>query len=201
VVGGAFIASSGVLAACRTEPRDATRVLSPGDQELFEEIADTQLPTTAAAPGAKAAGVGVAANLILSDCYGANAQHRVVRGLDAFRSACRSRTGKEFAQLARADREAFLREIDAEARRADEPKKAPAVPDSAPPSQVAEGSRALPDSTRPPSEPHYFGLIRELALGAYFSSEIGTTKALRYVAVPGRFVGCMTLEPGQRAWA
>ena len=47
---------------------------------------------------------------------------------------------------------------------------------------------------------HYFSLVRELALRAYFSSEIGMTKALRYVMVPGRWVGCVPLAPGQPAW-
>jgi hypothetical protein len=50
-------------------------------------------------------------------------------------------------------------------------------------------------------DPHYFGLIRELALRAYFSSEIGMTKAKRYILVPGRWEGCMPLSPGQPAWA
>jgi hypothetical protein len=48
---------------------------------------------------------------------------------------------------------------------------------------------------------HYFGLVRELALRAYFSSEIGMTKALRYVLVPGKWVGCVPLGAGQPAWA
>jgi hypothetical protein len=47
---------------------------------------------------------------------------------------------------------------------------------------------------------HYFGLVRELALRAYFSSEVGMTKALRYVMVPGKWVGCVPLTPGQPAW-
>jgi hypothetical protein len=47
---------------------------------------------------------------------------------------------------------------------------------------------------------HYFGLLRELALRAYFSSEIGMTKAMRYVLVPGKWVGCVPLSPGQPAW-
>jgi hypothetical protein len=48
---------------------------------------------------------------------------------------------------------------------------------------------------------HYFKLLRELSLQAYFSSEIGTTKALRYVMTPGKWVGCVPLQPGQPAWA
>ena len=46
----------------------------------------------------------------------------------------------------------------------------------------------------------WFAPLRDLALGAYFSTESGMTKALRYVRVPGRYVGCMPLAPGQPAW-
>lgn len=46
----------------------------------------------------------------------------------------------------------------------------------------------------------WFAPVRDLALGAYFSSETGMTQALRYVRVPGKYVGCMPLEPGQPAW-
>ena len=46
----------------------------------------------------------------------------------------------------------------------------------------------------------WFESVRDLALGAYSSSETGRTRALRYVRVPGKYVGCMPLEPGQPAW-
>ena len=46
----------------------------------------------------------------------------------------------------------------------------------------------------------WFAPMRDLALGAYFSSETGMTKALRYVRIPGKYVGCMPLAPGQPAW-
>jgi Gluconate 2-dehydrogenase subunit 3 len=49
-------------------------------------------------------------------------------------------------------------------------------------------------------ETHWFHLLRELSQRAYFSSEVGMTKALRYVRVPGRWVGCVPLAPGQPAW-
>jgi Gluconate 2-dehydrogenase subunit 3 len=46
----------------------------------------------------------------------------------------------------------------------------------------------------------WFDPVRQLALGAYFSSQVGMTQALRYVRVPGKYVGCMPLAPGQPAW-
>ena len=51
------------------------------------------------------------------------------------------------------------------------------------------------------ADTHYFPLLRELAHGAYFSSQVGATQALRYVPVPGRFDGCVPLTSGQPAWA
>jgi hypothetical protein len=176
LLGGVLVTSTGVLAACGREPRQGreagaageSRALGAEDQALVEEIADTLLPTTAASPGAKAAGAGAAINLLLTDCYEPEAQRRVVQGLKDFRATCGNRCGGGFASLAQPERERLLREIDAEAQKV--------------------------------GETHYFGLVRELALRAYFSSEVGMTRATRYVLVPGRWVGCMPLEPGQPAW-
>ena len=182
LVGGVLVASTGVLTACdRGAPasRDAKGVLSADDQALMEAIADTILPTTAASPGARAAGAGAAINLLLTDCYEPEAQQRVVKGLQDFRAACRDRCGAGFASLPAAERERLLREIDAAAR--------------------GGASGAGP---RPATESaHWFTLARELSERAYFSSEVGMTQALRWVREPGRWVGCVPLEPGQPAWA
>jgi hypothetical protein len=43
--------------------------------------------------------------------------------------------------------------------------------------------------------------MKELTLLGYFTSEVGATSALDYVPVPGRYEGCTTLEPNQKAWA
>jgi hypothetical protein len=61
--------------------------------------------------------------------------------------------------------------------------------------------RRIDGEARAAGPNHYFPLVRELSLQAYFSSEIGMTKALRYVMTPGKWVGCVPLTPGQPAWA
>ena len=48
---------------------------------------------------------------------------------------------------------------------------------------------------------HYFRMMKELTLLGYFTSEIGATQALRYVAVPGKYEGCVPYKKGDRAWA
>lgn len=47
----------------------------------------------------------------------------------------------------------------------------------------------------------FFRQVRELTVTGYFTSEIGATKALDYVAVPGRFEGDIPLKEGQKTWA
>ncbi|AUD03180.1 gluconate 2-dehydrogenase subunit 3 family protein [Spirosoma pollinicola] len=47
----------------------------------------------------------------------------------------------------------------------------------------------------------FFMRMKELTTTGYFTSEIGATKALEYLPVPGQFNGCMPLKPGQKTWA
>ena len=48
---------------------------------------------------------------------------------------------------------------------------------------------------------HFFAMMKQLTLLGYFSSEIGATQALRYVAIPGKYEGCIPYNRGDRAWA
>jgi hypothetical protein len=57
----------------------------------------------------------------------------------------------------------------------------------------AEARKAAADT-------HWFQVARDVAERAYWSSETGMTKALRYVRIPGHFTGCMPLASGQPAW-
>jgi hypothetical protein len=57
----------------------------------------------------------------------------------------------------------------------------------------AEARKAAADT-------HWFQVARDVAERAYWSSETGMTKALRYVRIPGHFTGCMPLANGQPAW-
>ena len=47
---------------------------------------------------------------------------------------------------------------------------------------------------------HWFNRAYDAISRAYWTSEPGATQALRWIAVPGRWVGCTPLEPGQPAW-
>ena len=56
--------------------------------------------------------------------------------------------------------------------------------------------RQVIESNRP-----FFARMRELTVAGYFTSEIGATRALAYLPVPGRFAGDVPMEKGQKTWA
>ena len=64
---------------------------------------------------------------------------------------------------------------------------------------AAEKNKAIDQAARMNTE--VFKTLRELVIAGYFTSEIGATKALEYLPVPGQFVGDVPLRPGQKAWA
>lgn len=47
----------------------------------------------------------------------------------------------------------------------------------------------------------FFQRMKELTVTGYFTSEIGATKALAYLPIPGKFEGCIPLKPNQKTWA
>jgi hypothetical protein len=49
--------------------------------------------------------------------------------------------------------------------------------------------------------PHYFRMMKELAMLGFFTSEIGYTKAMRYQETPGRYDPCAPYKKGDPAWA
>jgi len=57
------------------------------------------------------------------------------------------------------------------------------------------------DSKAKEAPAHWFRMVKELTLLGYFTSEIGCTKAMRYVEAPGRYEPCLPLQPGETAWA
>ncbi len=159
------------------------------DVALLDEIADTILPTTAT-PGAKAAQTGAFMALMVTDVYVDANQRAFMDGLKTLEAACRAATGSSFMQATPVQRVALLEALDREQKTATEEQTTP----------LRTRYPATPPPVDPPP-PHYFRLMKELALLGYFTSEIGYTKALRYLESPGRFEPDVPLAPGDRSWA
>jgi hypothetical protein len=156
----------------------AKSLFSAADVATLDEIAETILPRTKT-PGAKDAGAGAFMARFVTDCYTARQQATFRAGLaDIDRCA-----GGGFVSLTPQARGELLRTLDAEAR-----KRAVDVGDTG----TADGDKAMP---------HYFTMIKQLAIFGYFTSKVGATEALQYVAVPGRYDGDLAYVPGTPAWA
>jgi hypothetical protein len=110
-------------------------------------------------------------------------------GMQTLDAACRQAHGSGFMQASPAARLALIEALDREQKTAMDERANPPRPRA----PAAAGASDEPA--------HYFRMMKELALLGYFTSEVGYTKAMRYIESPGRFDPCMPHAPGDRIWA
>jgi hypothetical protein len=173
--GAALVGQSAWLTGCASLPAGSRPLFSDSDVALLDEIAETILPATKT-PGAKAAGVGPFMALMVTDAYDPREQAVFRDGLETLERESRRQNGGGFMASSPAQRLALLERLDAE---------------------------AIEYMSRPGAEgrPHYFRMMKELAMLGYFTSEIGYTQALRYAETPGRWEPSIPYVAGDRAWA
>jgi hypothetical protein len=200
ILGGiTLVGGSALLTACEKEGGSSRSGSSGGvgefsaaDIAFLDEIADTILPETAT-PGAKAAKVGAFMALMVTATYTEQSQRVIRDGMGQLDEACQKAHGQPFIAVSPAQRLMLLEGLDREQKTATEERAAP--PRSRAP---IAASSAAPRGNEPP---HYFRLMKELALLGYFTSEIGYTQAMRYIEAPGRFDPCVPHAPGDKSWA
>lgn len=188
LVGGAGVEAFAFETGAREQAMAGAGTFTAADVALLDEIAETILPETST-PGAKAAKTGAFMALMVTDTYTDRNQQAFRTGMAALEEACRTATGGGFLQATPAQRLALLETLDLEQKTA-----------------MAErvSFRTRYPAAPPASEdepPHYFRMMKELALLGYFTSEIGYTKAMRYVESPGRFEPDAPYAPGDTSWA
>lgn len=174
LLGGSILGAEMFLSGCKTKTETPV-TFTPDDIAYLDEIAETILPATST-PGAKAAKVGEFMKVWVTDCYEEKDQKIFREGMDKLNEASKSRFSKSFMESTPAQRHELLVALDAEAKEYQTNKK-------------------KEDPT------HYFRMMKELTLLGFFTSEVGATQALRYVAVPGRYDGCVPYKKGDKAWA
>ena len=195
LLGGAALAGGDRLFAFSFEPAVIERVMVQGagaftaaDVALLDEIAETILPETST-PGAKAAKVGAFMALMVSEAYDERMRQVFQQGLRQLDEACRQAHASPFMQASAAQRLSLVEALDREQHAVME--------DRAPKRRVR--APAAPSAGDEPA--HYFRLMKELTLLGYFTSEIGCTRAMRYVESPGRFDPNAPHAPGDKTWA
>jgi hypothetical protein len=173
LLGGTILGAEAFLSGCKPSARSVN--FTADDIAYLDEVAETILPATKT-PGAKAAKVGEFMTVIIKDCYEEKDQKVFLEGMDKLNEASKKKNSKTFMESTPEQRHALLVTLDQEAKDYQKSKK-----------------------KDDPS--HYFRMMKELTLWGYFTSEVGAKQALRYVAVPGKYEGCIDYKKGDKAWA
>jgi hypothetical protein len=178
ILGGTIVGAEFFLSGCTNSDKNiggAGVNFSNDDVAFLDEMAETILPATNT-PGAKEAKVGEFMTVMVRDCYEEKDQKIFLDGMQKLNAACKKKNGSSFLDSNPQQRHDLLVDLDKEQKDYMDKKKAD-------------------DPT------HYFRMMKELTLWGYFTSEPGATKALRYVAVPGKYEGCIDYKKGEKAWA
>jgi len=178
LLGGTIIGAEMFLSGCSNPSAKIGTAgidFTPEDISFLDEVGDTIIPATDT-PGAKDAKIGEFMHTIVRDCYEPSNQQIFVDGMGKLNEASKKMNGKGFLESSPAERKSLLIELDKE-------------------------QKAYTAGKKPADPAHYFRMMKELTIWGYFTSEPGATKALRYVAVPGRFEGCIPYKKGDKAWA
>jgi hypothetical protein len=175
LTGGAFIGGE-LLTGCNSADKVGGGLsFSKADLLFLDEVAETILPATKT-PGAKAVHTGAFIEKMVNDTYDETNQAIFHKGIATLDEASKKNNGKSFMDATAGQRTSLLNSIDKEAKEYQKTKK----------------------QTDPP---HYFTMIKQLTILGYFTSKPGATEALRYMAVPGKYVGDYPYKKGDKAWA
>ena len=190
LLGGTVVGAQFFLEGCKPADKKSVSDLNfqPDDIAFLDEVAETILPTTASSPGAKAAQVGAFMTVMIKDCYEEKDQKIFTEGMDKLQEASKKKHGKNFMESTPEQRHALLVDLDKEQK--DYSKE-----------HQDKATQARAEKKEYKYDPHYFRLMKELTLLGYFTSEVGATKALRYIESPGRYEGCVPYKKGDKAWA
>ena len=205
VTGGAVIGGELFLAGCKNPPAIGGATFTPDDISFLDEVAEIIIPTTKS-PGAKTAKVGQFMTVMVNDCYDDTDQKIFHDGIKKLDEASNAKYNTSFMSLTPEQRHDLIVQIDKDAKafqkKADDAYNALSVEEKRDLTiqQNKEGKDPkAPEKRKDPN--YYFVMMKQLTLLGYFTSKEGATQALRYVAVPGRYDGCIDYKKGDKAWA
>ena len=174
IMGGTVLGAEAFLSGCTTAKTGL--VFSAEDIAFLNEVGEVIIPATNT-PGAKEAKVGEFMSVMVRDCYDEKNQNIFMEGMRELQfKEAKAKIGKSFMEANAQERHDLISALDKEVQANKEAKKAT-------------------------NDKHYFTMMKELTLTGFFTSEVGATKALRYVAIPGRYEGCVPYTKGDKAWA
>jgi hypothetical protein len=174
MMGGAMVGANAILSGCAPEDQIVGLEFSPKDIAFLDEIGEAIIPTTDT-PGAKATKIGEFMQMMVKDTYNTEQQNNFVEGINFIRKDYKASKGMDFMDASVEDRTSYLNELQ-------------------------KNGKATTDSD-PGRVSMILGMLKDLTVLGYFTSEIGATQQLRYFEVPGKYDPCIDYKPGERAYA
>jgi hypothetical protein len=199
VTGSAFIGGEFLLSGCKSnDAKLGGTAFTESDIAFLDEVGETILPATKS-PGAKAAQVGKYMEIMVNDCYDEADQKTFHEGIKKLDEASEKMFKTGFMKATPQQRHDLLVSLDKEAKEYQKTKsefdKAESEKEKA---EIAKGNK---DYKKEKKSAHYFTMMKQLTLHGFFTSKVGSTEALRHVAVPTKYEGCVPYKKGDRAWA
>lgn len=148
-------------------------------KELLAALAETIIPATDT-PGAREAGVGAYIYIMVKDCTDRKSQNKFINGLKELEEYCSGHYQKTYIQCSASEQQTILRHFQQKGR------------------SYGGIIGKVQDRYLGRS---FFSTLKEYAVQGYCTSELGATKGLAFIAIPGRYNGCIPLEKKQKTWA
>ena len=190
-----FSAGASLLPSCLqkdTTDLSLTNIAITGSEEkMMAALGEAIIPTTnfIGATGVQASQFTL---MMVNDCYPPDEQKIFTVGMAGLNDACKKVNDKNFMDCSPEQRKSFLITLEKEAKeyntKRDEKEKT-----------AKENAKMNPDYIGMPS--HYYTMMKQLTLLGYFSSEIGSKQALRFLPIPGKYDGAYPYKKGDKAWA
>ena len=149
------------------------------NKELLAALCETIIPATDT-PGARDTGTHDFVIKMIRDCTPRKEQNNFIHGLRDIQSYCQSKYDQDFQRCTHEQQTAAMAHFE----------------DKSKPYSGKLGKVELRLMGRP-----FFIILKDYTTQGYCTSQLGATKGLNYVYIPGSFKGCVPLEPGQKAWA
>jgi gluconate 2-dehydrogenase gamma chain len=182
---GGTLCASAVLAvqkgySTKSSAGHKPAVLSPPQLAIVSAVVEIMIPRTDT-PGAIDVGVPGFIDLMLKDVYTRRARERYLAGLSELDAAAQGEHGRKFIALEPTQQVALVRKLH----------------DAA----VVEERQLQRSRVR--HERPFIMMTKELTLLGFFTSEVGATQILQYVAIPGSYHGCIPVEQAGngKTWA
>jgi len=158
-----------------------TSGFSKADALLLDELFETILPRTET-PGAKDAGVMPFAIGFVRDCYLPQQQALFEAGIVDIDKRAQAEHAMSFVKLTAEQRLTMVEALDEEAT---------AFNNGESTAWTGEGHDGAP---------HYFTLMKQLAIFGFFTSKVGGEQVLRWVPVPGKYED-IKYTPGETSFS